>query len=74
MEMSKHQLAGSLSKENKLLHSNKERKQSFRQLVEQLNFGKAAASKSSKMKIPPAGSTNFQEKLKEKKKGTISWH
>ena len=49
--MSKHQLAGSLTKKTltlerkiKLIDANKERKQSCRQLAEMLNIGKAAAT------------------------------
>ena len=51
MAMSQHQPDGSLSKRTsmlegkiKLLHSNKERKQSCRQLAEQFNIGKIAAA------------------------------
>ena len=49
--MSKHQLAGSLTKKTlrlegkiKLLHANKERKQSCQQLAEMFNIGKTAAA------------------------------
>ena len=51
MAMSKHQLAGSLTKKTltlegkiKLLDANKERKQSCRQLAEMFNIGKTAAA------------------------------
>ena len=53
MAMSKHQLAGSLTKETlmlegkiKFLDANKERKQSCWQVEEMVNIGKTAAAKS----------------------------
>ena len=80
MVMSKHQLAGSLTKETltlegkiKLLDTNKERKRSCRQLAEMFNIGKTAAAK-----IIKNGASirkeyeEFKGNLKRKKKGQFN--
>ena len=64
MAMSKHQITGSLRKKMltlkeklKLFDSNKERKQSCRQLAKQMKIRKTAAAKISKMRLPSTMST-----------------
>ena len=81
MAMSKHQLAGSLTKKTltlegkiKLLDANKERKQSCRQLAEIFNIGKTAAENIIKNKASIR--EEYEEckgDLKRKRKGQFNY-
>ena len=80
MAISKHQLAGSLTKKTltlegkiKLLDANKERKQSCRQLAEMFNIGKTAAANIIKNEASTRKEyQEFKGDLKRKRKGQLS--
>ena len=80
MAMSKHQLAGSLTKKTltlegkiKLLDANKERKQSCRQLAEMFNIGKTAAANIIKNEASIRKEyEEFKGDLKRKRKGQFN--
>ena len=78
--MSKHQLAGSLTKKNltlegktKLLDANEKRKQSCQQLVEMFNIGKTAAANIIKNKASIRKEyEEFKDYSKKKRKGQFN--
>ena len=78
MAMSKHQLAGSLTKktltlEGKILDANKERKQSCRQLAAIFNIGKTAAANTIKNETSIRKEyEEFKGDLKRKRKGQFN--